>query len=49
MVLAGVQLKTLVEILGHKTTAIMERYAHLLPERMLRAMEMLPKMGRRPA
>jgi hypothetical protein len=28
-----------------QATAMMERYAHLLLERMLKAMEMLPEMG----
>jgi site-specific recombinase XerD len=32
MVMAGVPLKTVAEILGHTTTAMTERYAHLLPQ-----------------
>jgi len=42
MVMAGVPLKTVAEILGHTTTAMTERYSHLLPGHMLRAVEMLP-------
>jgi integrase len=45
MVMAGVPLKTVAEILGHTTTAMTERYAHLLPEHKLRAVEMLPDWG----
>jgi len=42
MVMAGVPLKTVAEILGHTTTAMTERYSHLLPEHKLKAVEMLP-------
>jgi integrase len=42
MVMAGVPLKTVAEILGHMTTAMTERYSHLLPEHKLKAVEMLP-------
>jgi integrase len=42
MVMAGVPLKIVAEILGHTTTAMTERYAHLLPEHKLKAVEMLP-------
>lgn len=45
MVMAGVPLKTVAEILGHATTMMTERYAHLLPEHKLRAAEMLPDWG----
>jgi len=45
MVMAGVPLKTVAEILGHTTTAMTERYSHLLPEHKLRAVEMLPDWG----
>jgi len=41
----GVPLKTVAEILGHTTTAMTERYAHLLPEHQLKAVEMLPDWG----
>ncbi|HJX14803.1 MAG TPA: tyrosine-type recombinase/integrase [Candidatus Deferrimicrobiaceae bacterium] len=42
MAMAGVPLKTVGEILGHKTAATTERYSHLTPEHKKQAVEMLP-------
>jgi integrase len=42
MVMAGVPLKTVGEILGHKTSTMTERYSHLTPEHKRKAVEMLP-------
>jgi integrase len=42
MAMAGVPLKTIGEILGHKTAAMTERYSHLTPEHKKQAVEMLP-------
>jgi integrase len=42
MVMAGVPLKTVAEILGYTTTAMTERYTHLLSDHKLMAVEMLP-------
>ncbi len=42
MVMAGVPLKTVGEILGHKSMAMTERYAHLSPEHKRKAVNLLP-------
>lgn len=42
MAMAGVPLKTIGEILGHKTAAMTERYSHLTPEHKKQAVELLP-------
>lgn len=42
MAMAGVPLRTIGEILGHKTAAMTERYAHLTPEHKKMAVESLP-------
>jgi site-specific recombinase XerC len=49
LVMAGVDLKTVQELMGHKTIAMTARYAHLSPEHKLSALERLvatPKRGR---
>ncbi len=48
MVMKGVDLKTVGDILGHKTAAITERYAHLSPEHKLKAIIMLPDWTAKP-
>lgn len=45
MVMAGVPLRTIGEILGHKTSSMTERYAHLSPEHKQKAVESLPDWG----
>lgn len=45
MVMAGVPLRTVGEILGHKTSSMTERYAHLSPEHKRKAVESLPDWG----
>jgi integrase len=42
MVMAGVPMKTVGEILGHKTATMTERYSHLTPEHKRQAVELLP-------
>ena len=42
MAMARVPLRTIGEILGHKTSAMTERYAHLTPEHKRKAVECLP-------
>jgi len=42
MAMAGVPLRTIGELLGHKTAAMTERYAHLTPEHKRKAVECLP-------
>lgn len=42
MVMAGVPIKTVGEILGHKSMAMTERYAHLSPEHKRKAVNLLP-------
>jgi hypothetical protein len=39
--MAGVDLRTVQELLGHKTIAMTVRYAHLAPEHQLEAVERL--------
>lgn len=41
LVMAGVDLRTVQELLGHKTIAMTVRYAHLAPEHQLEAVERL--------
>ena len=49
LVMAGVDLKTVRELLGHKSIAMTLRYAHLAPEHKAAAVESLVKGGgRRP-
>ena len=45
MVMAGVPMKSVGEILGHKTATMTERYSHLTPEHKRKAVEMLPDWG----
>lgn len=42
LAMAGVPLKTIGEILGHKTATMTERYSHLTPEHKNKAVNMLP-------
>jgi site-specific recombinase XerD len=41
LVMAGVDLKTVQDLMGHKTNAMTARYAHLSPEHKLSAFEKL--------
>lgn len=45
MAMAGVPLNTVGDILGHRTSAMTERYSHLTPEHKKLAVEMLPEWG----
>ena len=45
LVMAGVDLKTVQELMGHKTIAMAARYAHLAPTHKLRALETLVRPG----
>lgn len=42
MVMANVPLRTVAEILGHKTVSMSERYSHLTPEHKRKAVDLLP-------
>ena len=42
MAMAGVPLRTIGEILGHRSSEMTERYAHLTPDHMHKAIESLP-------
>jgi site-specific recombinase XerD len=41
LVMAGVDIRTVQELLGHKTIAMTVRYSHLAPKHMLAAVERL--------
>ena len=43
--MAGVDLKTVQELMGHKTIAMTARYAHLAPTHKLQALETLVRPG----
>jgi len=45
LVMAGVDLKTVQELMGHKTIAMTARHAHLAPTHKLRALETLVHPG----
>jgi integrase len=49
LVMAGVGLKTLQELMGHKTIAMSARYAHLAPAHKLNALELLVPSGEQAA
>jgi site-specific recombinase XerD len=48
LVMAGVDLKTVQELMGHKTIAMTARYAHLSPAHKLSALERLVPVRKRP-
>jgi thiamine monophosphate synthase len=43
--MAGVDLKTVQELMGHKTIAMTARYAHIAPTHKLQALETLVRPG----
>ena len=43
--MGGVDLKTVQELMGHKTIAMTARYAHLAPTHKLQALETLVRPG----
>ncbi len=45
LVMGGVDLKTVQELMGHKTIAMTARYAHLAPTHKLKALETLERVG----
>lgn len=45
LVMAGVPLYTVMKVLGHRTIATTQRYAHLMPSSMRSALEKLEKSG----
>ena len=45
LVIAGVDLKTVQELMGHKTIAMTARYAHLAPTHKLQALETVIRPG----
>jgi len=48
LVMAGVDLRTVAELMGHKTIQMTMRYAHLAPEHNLAAVEKLSSFGSAP-
>lgn len=47
LVMAGVDLRTVAELLGHRTLQMVMRYSHLAPEHQVSAVERLVKAGKR--
>ena len=47
LVMAGVDLRTVAELLGHRTLQMIMRYSHLAPEHQVSAVERLVKAGKR--
>ena len=47
LVMAGVDLRTVAELLRHKTLQMIMRYSHLAPEHQVSAVERLVKVGKR--
>jgi site-specific recombinase XerD len=45
LLMAGVDLRTLAEILGHKTMQMVHRYTHLLNEHKLKAVDLISSLG----
>ena len=43
LVMAGVDLRTVQELMGHQTMAMTQRYAHLSPEHKLAAVQLLAR------
>ncbi|MBA3006956.1 MAG: tyrosine-type recombinase/integrase [Desulfocapsa sp.] len=42
---AGVDIRTLAEILGHKTLQMVHRYTHLLNDHKLKAVDLINSLG----
>jgi site-specific recombinase XerD len=47
LVMAGVDLRTVAELLGHRTLQMVMRYSHLAPEHQASAVDRLVKMANR--
>ena len=47
LVMAGVDLRTVAELLGHRTLQMVMRYSHLAPEHQASAVDRLVKAGNR--
>jgi site-specific recombinase XerD len=47
LVMAGVDLRTVAELLGHRTLQMVMRYSHLAPEHQASAVDRLVKLGNR--
>jgi site-specific recombinase XerD len=45
LVMSGVDLRSVQELMGHKTLTMTQRYSHLAPGHLRSAVENLPKMG----
>jgi site-specific recombinase XerD len=43
--MAGVDIRTLAEILGHKTLQMVHRYTHLLNDHKLKAVDLINSLG----
>ncbi|MDO8948251.1 MAG: site-specific integrase, partial [Desulfocapsaceae bacterium] len=45
LLMAGVDIRTLAEILGHKTLQMVHRYTHLLNDHKLKAVDLINSLG----
>ena len=45
LLMAGVDLRTLAEILGHNTMQMVQRYTHLLDDHKLKAIDRIEELG----
>ena len=46
LLMAGVDLRTLADILGHSTMQMVQRYTHLLDDHKLKAIDRIEQLGR---